>query len=82
MAATIPLLLVVLLLYLAAAAGWIMTIYKKQWLTAFLLIGFGLYYTLMTGPVQMPRYQLPALPVFCFFAAIAIQHFFNSREKV
>ena len=82
LAATIPLLLVVLLLYLAAAAGWIMTIYKKQWLTAFLLIGFGLYYTLMTGPVQMPRYQLPALPVFCFFAAIAIQHFFNSREKV
>ena len=82
LAATIPLLLMVLILYLSAAAGWIMTICRKQWLTAFLLIGFGLYYTLMTGPVQMPRYQLPALPVFCFFAAIAFQTVFNRREKV
>ena len=82
LAAVTPLLLVVLLLYLAAAAGWIITVRNRQWLTAFLLIGFGLYYTLMTGPVQMPRYQLPALPVFCFFAAIAFQYCFNRREKV
>ncbi len=73
LAATIPLLLTVLVLYFAAAAGWIAAIRKKQWLMAFLLIGFGLYYTLLTGPVQMPRYHLPALPVLAFFAAIAMQ---------
>ena len=81
LAATIPLLLTVLVLYLAAAAGWIATIRKKQWLMAFLLIGFGLYYTLLTGPVQMPRYQLPVLPVLAFFAAIALQTAFERFRK-
>ena len=81
LAATIPLLLTVLVLYLAAAAGWIAMIRKKQWLMAFLLIGFGLYYTLLTGPVQMPRYQLPVLPVLAFFAAIALQTAFERFRK-
>ena len=81
LAATIPLLLTVLVLYLAAVAGWITTIRKKQWLMAFLLIGFGLYYTLLAGPVQMPRYQLPALPVLAFFAAIAMQAVFERFRK-
>ncbi len=68
---TVPLVLLTLLLYLAAAAGWIRTLLDREWCLAFLLFGFGFYYTLMTGPVQMPRYTLPALPVFCFFAALA-----------
>ncbi len=68
---TLPLTLATLLLYCSAIAGWIRTLLKKEWCLAFLLFGFGFYYTLMTGPVQMPRYTLPALPVFCLFAALA-----------
>ena len=70
---TLPLLIGVLILYLAAVAGFILAIRRKQWLTAFLLFAFGLYFTLMTGPVQMPRYQMPALPVLCVLAAITFQ---------
>lgn len=81
LAAMIPLLLTVLALYLAAAAGWILTLKRKQYLTAFLLVGFGLYYTLITGPVQMPRYHMPLLPVLCLFAAIAFEAYFRHREK-
>lgn len=81
LAATIPLLLTAVILYLAAAAGWIMTWKKKQWLLVFLLVGFGLYYTLITGPVQMPRYHLPVLPVLCLFAAIAFESYFSRFRK-
>lgn len=68
----LPLILAALALYVLTAAGWIKALLKRRWLPVFLPIGFGLYYTVMTGPVQMPRYILPALPVFVLCAAMAL----------
>ena len=71
LAASIPLILASLVLYLGALAGLIVRIFRRDWVTVFLFFGFGMYYLWITGPVAMPRYQLPALPVFCVLAAAA-----------
>ena len=67
----IPLILITFVLYGAVLTGLWRVIRRKDYLLLFLLIGFGFYYLWITGPVTMPRYVLPALPVFCIFAAIA-----------
>lgn len=71
LAASIPLILASLVLYLGALAGLFVRLFRKDWVTVFLFFGFGMYYIWIAGPVAMPRYQLPALPVFCVLAAAA-----------
>ncbi len=68
----LPFSLAALTLYLCTAIGFCRCLFrrKRDYCLLFLLFGFGFYYTLMTGPVQMPRYILPALPVFCLFASM------------
>lgn len=76
-----PLILATLILYGAVLSGLWIVCRKKDWLTLILFLGFGLSYLLITGPVTMPRYILPALPVFCIFAAIAFARFKRSKPE-
>lgn len=78
---TLPLILASLILYGAVLYGLWIIIRRKDWLMMILFAGFGLSYLLITGPVTMPRYVLPALPVFCIFAAIAFAQKRSKLEK-
>lgn len=66
----LPFLLVTGLLYLGA--GMMMLIWLRRWKTQWLmLILFGIFaffYLFAGGPVTMPRYQIPALPLLCGMA--------------
>lgn len=66
-----PLILAALALYLAAFAGLVSAAVKRDGLLLLAFLLFGVYYLILPGPVAMPRYQLPALPVFCVLAACA-----------
>ena len=72
--------LVSLILYAAAVTGLILAVIRKKWMAVFCFFAFGALYVWLTGPVAMPRYQLPALPVFCAFAAYAFEAW-RKREK-
>jgi len=80
LAASIPLILASLILYFAALAGLVIVIRRKDWLMTFLFFGLGMYYVWITGPVSMPRYQLPALPVFCVLAAICFDSLLRRKQ--
>lgn len=67
-----PLLLIVFITYLAAMLYIIRAIYKKDWFVILSFLAFIEFYLFVPGPVNMPRYQLPALPLLCIFAAAAI----------
>ncbi len=66
----LPFLLITGLLYLGA--GMYLLIWLRHWKTRWrllILFGiFGFFYLFAGGPVVMPRYQIPALPLLCAMA--------------
>ena len=64
-----PLFLLAGLILLGAAAGVLFALWKKCFFTVLLFLLFCEYFLFMTGPVAMPRYQLPALPFLCILAS-------------
>ena len=64
-----PLFLFAAMILLAAAGGVLFALWKKCFFTVLLFLLFCEYFLFMTGPVAMPRYQLPALPFFCILAS-------------
>ncbi len=77
----LPLLLAAVLLYSLAAAGAVLFAVKRDWSAFLLCVCLGLYYPLMTGPVTMPRYILPSLPLFCICAAVAWDALLNKMKS-
>jgi hypothetical protein len=79
----LPLLIPVIILYLGA--GWKTFLdlrqIKSKYFELLLLLGFAEYYLFLPGAITAPRYQLPALPLLCTFAAIAILNF-SKRKNV
>ena len=64
-----PLFLLAGILLFSAAAGVVFALWKKCFFTVLFFLLFCEYFLFMTGPVAMPRYQLPSLPFFCILAA-------------
>lgn len=64
-----PLFLLAGTILLSAAAGIVIALWKKCFFTLLLFLLFCEYFLFMTGPVAMPRYQLPALPFLCILAS-------------
>ena len=79
----LPLLIPVMILYLGA--GWKTFLdlrqIKSKYFELLLLLGFAEYYLFLPGAITAPRYQLPALPLLCTFAAIAILNL-SKRKNV
>ena len=77
----LPFLLAAALLYLGS--GMMLLIWLRRWKTQWLmLILFGIFaffYLFAGGPVTMPRYQIPALPLLC---AMAGTWFVLIRRKI
>jgi len=64
-----PLLLAVLITYVAAFLGLAQEILlKKNWMLLLLALLLAEYYLFLPGPVCMPRYQLPAVLFLCVIA--------------
>ena len=82
----LPLLLPILILYCAALRqiwGDLRQI-RSRWYELLLLLAFVEYYLFLPGAITAPRYQLPALPMLCTVAAIAIIDLFDRKnvEKI
>ncbi|MBP5182781.1 MAG: hypothetical protein J6331_07120, partial [Lentisphaeria bacterium] len=76
-----PLFLLAGFVLLFAAGGVLVSLWKKSYFTVLLFLLFCEYFLFMTGPVAMPRYQLPALPFFCILAAGSIQFCMETFRK-
>ena len=68
----IPLLLIVILSYIGCAVQLLRWIYDKNSYMIWMFLAFVVYYLVTPGPLVMPRYQLPALPMICFMAGLGI----------
>lgn len=68
-----PLFLLAGVILLLSASALIVALWKKCFFTFLLFLLFSEYFLFMTGPVAMPRYQLPALPFFCILASGMLQ---------
>jgi len=66
-----PLLAVVVVLYGGALLQFGCWLYRGEWRLVLLFLALAEYYLLLPGPIAMPRYQLPALPMLCVMAALA-----------
>ena len=72
LALVFPLALVALATYLGALlelGRWLLT---RQWYLGALFLAFVAYYLVLPGPVAMPRYHLPALPLLAAMAGAAV----------
>jgi dolichol-phosphate mannosyltransferase len=74
-----PLLLIAGITYLACAWQFLTWIRGREWYLVLIALGFMAYYLVIAGPVVMPRYQLPALPLMCAMAALAISRLRRSE---
>lgn len=68
----LPLLLVNALMIIAALFWLCRFLWKGEFYKILIFLAFGYYYLFIPGPIAMPRYQLPALPLMAIFAAEAI----------
>ena len=77
-----PLLLAAALTYFLAFCTLVRAFIKHDWIMILLFLLLAEYYLFMTGPVAMPRYQLPALPFLTVMAGCALAHlrFFGAEE--
>lgn len=58
-------------------------IYKKQIYLIFFFLAFVEYYFFLPGPITVPRYQVPALPLMAVMAAMALPVVYKFlREKI
>lgn len=46
--------------------------FKRRWYMWLLFLAFAEFYLFLPGPICAPRYQIPALPLMCVFAAGAL----------
>lgn len=77
-----PLLLAAALTCFLAFCTLVRALVKRDWIMILLFLLLAEYYLFMTGPVAMPRYQLPALPFLTVMAGCALAHlrFFGAEE--
>ena len=75
--AAAPLLAVVLIMYICCFCQFVLWLCKKKWFLCFSALAFIEYFLLLPGPIAMPRYQIPALPMICIMAAAFISTLFT-----
>lgn len=66
----IPLLLVVGGTYLGCAGQLVVWVFQRKWFMLFFFLAFVEYFLFLPGPITMPRYHLPALPLMTVMAAM------------
>ena len=73
LAALLPLLAVVGITYLGAVMMGIryLCTWRRNWYWLLLILAFIEYFLFLPGPITVPRYQLPALPLLTVLAALA-----------
>ncbi len=67
-----PLLAIVGITYAGFAIQLFAWLLQRSWFMFFFFLAFIEYYILLPGPICMPRYHLPALPLMCAMAALTI----------
>ncbi|MBU1600215.1 hypothetical protein KKG61_08980, partial [bacterium] len=68
----LPLLFIVFVTYLGCVAQLCLWVVQKNWFLFFFFLAFVGYYLVLPGPITMPRYQLPALPLMTIMSGMAI----------
>ena len=76
-----PLFLLAGLILLCGVSGIFVALCKKCIFPVLLFLLFCEYFLFMTGPVAMPRYQLPALPFLCILASGTLQFLLEHFKK-
>jgi hypothetical protein len=71
-AALAPLLAVTGLLYLGCAAAVLHWLRRREVFLLFAFLAFVVYYLVLPGPIVMPRYHLPALPMMAVMAGLTV----------
>ncbi len=54
---------------------------RGEWFLGFFFLAFAAYYLVLPGPVVMPRYHLPALPLMCVMAAAVWARVLERRQS-
>jgi len=68
----VPALLLVAITYAACAGQVVRWLRSGSWYLLLLFLAFVAYFLVAPGPISMPRYQLPALPMMCVMAGVAL----------
>ncbi|UDQ99019.1 glycosyltransferase family 2 protein [Lentisphaerota bacterium WC36G] len=76
-----PFILVTFFSYFGTLITILKWIFTKKIFWLFYALAFIEYYLILPGPITMPRYIMPALPVFCVFAAIGFSNLKNFLLK-
>ncbi|MFC1643535.1 ArnT family glycosyltransferase [Chlamydiota bacterium] len=75
--ALFPFLIIVAGTYIACGVQLIRWLIEKQLGILWIFFSMAVYFLVLPGPIVMPRYQLPALPMICFTAGLGISWIYN-----
>jgi|GEM_PF-457931 4-amino-4-deoxy-L-arabinose transferase-like glycosyltransferase len=78
----IPLVTLSLITYFGALWQLACWIIRKQIFLFFFFLAFVEYFLFLPGPITMPRYHLPALPLMSVMAALGIYAFYEFRHRL
>lgn len=79
-----PLLAIVLITYLGAGVTLVKQALniRRDWFRLLVFLAFVEYYFFLPGPITVPRYQLPALPLLCVLAAAALPQMWQTIQRI
>ena len=67
---TIPIILLLAMVYLLDLFGLAGVIRQRLWLVGFVLLAPSAYYLLLPGAASLPRFRVPVMPYLCLMAAM------------
>ena len=73
----IPAVIIIGLTYLGCLIELRRWLWRREW-----FLGFFFLYLVLPGPVIMPRYHMPALPLMCIMAATVWARLLQRRERL
>jgi serine/threonine protein kinase len=66
---------------LGAALGVLRHLLERRWIDCFFFLAFAVYYLILPGPISMPRYREPAMPMLILTAVTGFAWVLSRRKR-
>lgn len=77
----VPWIILLMTIYAGVCLGLLRWLLTRNWINLLLFLAFAEYYLLLPGPVTLPRYREPAMPMLILTAAVGLAWIGKNKNK-